>query len=190
MINSHYIIQTETVCNSFYPPFISGIAMHFPVVQWISPELSCCRKSVRRATCNLYRTVFFIEFKEPWICPCVSTVHCHIDRNVTDDPDAIFICIRFEFHPLLAEFELHILLKFDFKIHFFSVIIECILPAKTDVLSPFAPRNTAEAFLHCHKKCIVLQPPCLFFLKSAEFRIYVYVAAFICFTEQNHTSFI
>ena len=164
--------------------------MHFPVVQWISPELSCCGKSVRRAACHLCRTVFLIEFKEPWICPCVSTVHCHIDRDITNDLDPFFICISFQFHPLLAEFELHILLKFDFKIHFFSVIIERILPAKTDVLSPFTPRNTAEAFLHCHKKCIIFQPPCLFFLKSAKFRIHVYGAAFICFTEQNHTSFI
>ena len=190
MVNSYNIIQTEAISNSFYPPFITGVTMHFPIVQRISPELTCCRKSIRRAPCNLCRAVLLIQFEQPRICPGICTVHCYIDRNIADNLNAFFICICFQFHPLLTEFELHVFLKFNFKIHFFSVIIQSILPAQTDIFCPFAPRNTAETLLHCHKKCIVLEPPCLFFLEFAEFCIHINITAFISLSQKDHSSLI
>ena len=164
--------------------------MYFPVIQRISPELSCCGKSIRWASCNLCRAVFLIQLKEPRIRPGICTVHCHIDRDITDDLNAVFICIRFEFHPLLTEFELQILLKFNFKIHFFSVIIQCILPAKTNIFCPLAPRNASETLLHRHEKCVVFEPPGFFFLEFAEFCIHIDVTFLICFTQKEHTSFV
>ena len=190
MVDPYNVIQAEAVGDSFDPPLIFRVTVHFPVVQRVSPELSCSRKSIWRASCYLYRAVFLIQFKEPRICPGICAVHCNVDRDVTDDLDSLFVCIRFECHPLLAEFELHIFLEFDFEIHFFSVVIQSVLPAKADILSPLAPRNTAEAFLHCHKKCIVLEPPCFFFLKSAELRIHINITSLICLAEKLHTSFV
>ena len=190
MINPYNIIQTETIGNSFDPPFISGVTMHFPVIQRVSPELTSRGKSIRRASGHLCRAILLIEFEEPWVCPGIRTVHCYIDWNITNDLDSFFIGISFQFHPLLAEFKLHIFLKFNFEIHFFSVIIQCILPAKADILCPFTPLYASKTLLHSHKECIIFQPPCLFFLELTEFRIHINIASFICFTKKDHTSFI
>ena len=48
MINSYHIIKAEYVAQSGYPPLISRISVIIPAIQWISPELSCCGKSVWR----------------------------------------------------------------------------------------------------------------------------------------------
>ena len=95
MVDSDNIIHSEAVTDSANPPLETGLFMYFPVVQRISPELSCCRKSVRRASCDLCRLIILIDFKEPRTRPGVCTVHCHINRNISNDSDSVLICVGF-----------------------------------------------------------------------------------------------
>ena len=145
--------------------------MHIPSVQRISPKLSCCRKSIWRTSGYLCRLVIFIQFEKSWICPGICAVHGNIDRNISDNTNSSSVCIRFQFRPLFIKFELHILLEFNFKIQFFSVIIQCIVPAKANVLRPFCPRNSSKTILHRHKKCIIAKPVRLLLLEYGIVRI-------------------
>ena len=164
--------------------------MHIPSVQRISPKLSCCGKSIWRASCHLGGLVIFIQFEKSWICPGICAVHGNIDRNISDNTNSFSVCIRFQFRPLFIKFELHILLEFNFKIQFFSVIIQCIIPAKTDVLRPFCPRNSLKTILHRHKKCIIAKPMRLLLLESYKVRIFENIASLIGFTKKFVSSFV
>ena len=190
MINADNIIHIKAMCQTFDPPLESGIFMHIPSVQRISPKLSCCRKSIWRTSGYLCRLVIFIQFEKSWICPGICTVHGNIDRNISDNTNSSSVCIRFQFRPLLIKFELHILLEFNFKIQFFSVIIQCIVPTKANVLRPFCPRNSSKTIFHRHKKCIIAKPVRLLLLESYKVRILGNITSLISFTKKFVTSFV
>ena len=164
--------------------------MHIPSVQRISPKLSCCGKSIWRASCHLGGLVIFIQFEKSWICPGICAVHGNIDRNISDNTNSFSVCIRFQFRPLFIKFELHILLEFNFKIQFFSVIIQSIVPTKANILRPFCPRNSLKTILHRHKKCIIAKPVRLLLLESYKVRILGNITSLISFTKKLVTSFV
>ena len=172
------------MCNALHPPVKPGLSVHFPVVKRISPQLSRCRKAIRRTASYLRGLIVFIQLKQPGACPCICAVHGNIDGNISNDPDSLFIGIRFQLPPLLIKFKLHVLLKFDIKIQLFPVIIQGVLPAQTDILRPLRPGNSSETVLHRHKQCIILQPVSLFLLESHKIRILTDIAALICLSKQ------
>ena len=116
VVNSYYIIKPEHIAQSGKPPLISCVSVIIPAIQRISPQLSCCRKSVWRTTGYCNRHVLFIQLEKLRMRPGICAVHSYIDRDISDDLDAFFIGIFFQFHPLLIEFKLHILLEFNIKI--------------------------------------------------------------------------
>ena len=116
MIDSYHIIKAEYVAQSGDPPLISCISVVIPAVQRISPELSCCGKSVRRASGYSHRHILLIQLEKLRMSPGICTVHSYIDRDISDDLDTFFVGIFFQFHPLFIEFKLHILLEFNIKI--------------------------------------------------------------------------
>ena len=111
MVNSYHIIKTEYIAQSGKPPLISGISVIIPAVQRISPELSGCGKSIWRASGYRCRYILLIQLEKLRMSPGIRTVHSYIDRNITNDLDAFFVGIFFQFHPLFIEFKLHILLE-------------------------------------------------------------------------------
>ena len=71
--------------------------------------------------CRVSENIFYFWLMESveleiYIQQLNCTVHSYIDRDISDDLDAFFVGIFFQFHPLLIEFELHILLEFNIKI--------------------------------------------------------------------------
>ena len=116
MVDPYHIIKAEYIAQSGDPPLISCISVVIPAVQWISPELSCCGKSVRRTSGYSHRHILLIQLEKLRMSPGICTVHSYIDRDISDDLDTFFVGIFFQFHPLFIEFELHILLEFNIKI--------------------------------------------------------------------------
>ena len=115
MINPHDVIQLKACCQSLQPPLIPCLFMIIPAIQRIAPELSGSCKSIRRASCHCQRCTVLVKLEQFRIRPCICTVKCNVDRNITDDLDTFFIGILFQFLPLFCKF---ILLKTD-KIHLF-----------------------------------------------------------------------
>ena len=60
MIDSDNIIHLEYIMQSWNPPCISCLSMIVPTVQRISPQLSCRRESIRRASGYSCRNIFLI----------------------------------------------------------------------------------------------------------------------------------
>ena len=190
MINADNIIHIKAMCQTFDPPLEACIFMHIPSVQRIPPQLSCSRKSIWRTSGYLGRLVIFVQFKQSWIGPGISTVHGNINRNIPNNTNSFFVRISFQLRPLLVEFKLHVLLKFNFKIQFFSVIIQSIVPTKANILRPFCPRNSLKTILHRHKKCIIAKPVRLLLLESYKVRIFGNIASLIGFAKKFVSSFV
>ena len=75
MVDPYNVIQAEAVGDSFDPPLISRVTVHFPVVQRVSPELSCFTEIVRGDACDVFRFKFFRVYgKYIPAAPCIGAV--------------------------------------------------------------------------------------------------------------------
>ena len=93
MINPHHIIQFKTFGNPLNPPAVPGLPMMLPAVERIPPELSGSRKAVRRTAGHCYRLSLFVKLKQLRMGPGIRTVISHIDRNISNDLDALSVGI-------------------------------------------------------------------------------------------------
>ena len=95
MIDTDNIIHIKAVRQTLHPPLKACIPVHIPSVQRIAPELSCCGKSIWRASCYLCRLIVLIQLEKSRIRPGICTVHGNIDGNISDNTDTFFVCIGF-----------------------------------------------------------------------------------------------
>ena len=187
MVNSYYIIQLEAVPQTGNPPLVTGISVIIPTIQRIAPKLSVCGKSIRRASCNCSRHIVLIQLKQLRMCPGICTVHCHINRNISDNLDTLTVGIRLQLIPLLKEFKLQILLELNIKIQLLAIIIQRISISQTDIFRPLGPCMAVKTVFQCHKQCIIGQPPLIFSHKLLIFLILADVASLICFAKKWET---
>ena len=124
MIDTNHIVKLKAVFNPFDPPLVSGLLVILPVIQRISPELSCRGKCIRRASCHSGRFVILIELEHLGRRPCISAVKRHIYRDIADDLNALLICVGMKFFPLLIKFILLELVEADFFRKFFSCSVK------------------------------------------------------------------
>jgi hypothetical protein len=77
-----------------------------PVVQRIAPKLACGTERIRRTACYCNGRIIIIELEQIRVCPCICTVKCSVDRNISYDFNPLPVCIPFEVLPLNRKFEL------------------------------------------------------------------------------------
>ena len=91
MVDAHHIIQLKAVPQAGDPPLIAGCAVGFPAVERIAPELAGGRKTIRRNTCHSGGNVVLIQLEHLRVRPCIGRIQCHIDGDIADDADALFV---------------------------------------------------------------------------------------------------
>ena len=166
MIDSDDIIQRKAMCDTPHPPCIPGFLMILPVIERISPKLSVCRKAVRRAACHCNRQIVLIQLELLCITPCICTVKCHIDRNISDDLYTLLIRILLQGIPLSEKLILHKFIKTNIGFIFLSGFFQCFQSSVPDAFFPLAPAFAVVGILQSHKKCIIRQPAFILFHKA------------------------
>lgn len=68
MVDSDNVIQSKAPGDSCYPPVIAGISVMIPAIQRIAPQLSVCRKSIGRTTCNCGGFSLLIQLEHLRMC--------------------------------------------------------------------------------------------------------------------------
>ena len=106
MIDPDLVVQLHTVSHTKDPPVITCFLMIFPIIKWISPQLTSCGKSVWRTSCHCCRCSLLIKLEQIRVRPCICAVKSHIDRKITDDLNTSVICIFLQPAPLAVEPEL------------------------------------------------------------------------------------
>ena len=180
MVDSDNVIQSKAPGDPCYPPVIAGISVMIPAIQRIAPQLSVCRKSIGRTTCNCGGFSLLIQLEHLRMCPDVRAVICHIDRNVTNDLQSLIIGIFFKFLPLCKKQILKPYIKADLFRIVGLVIPHRIIPAIANILCPLIPAVSAKNILHCHEQAIVIQPPGIFCPECCKLRVRLLQASLIC----------
>ena len=113
VIHPDHIIQPEAILHPPDPPAVPGLLMIVPPVQRIPPQLSGCRKCIRRTSCHRLRTAILVKLEQLRTGPAVCPVKCHIDRDISQNPNPPSVRISFQLLPLTFKQVLLELIKKD-----------------------------------------------------------------------------
>ena len=190
MIDPQNIIQLITSGDPPHPPVIPCLLMVIPAVQRIPPKLPRSGKQIRRTARHTRRQQIFIQLEQLRPGPYVRRIIRHVDRNVPDDPDSLFVCIFFQRKPLFPEQKLLEPDKADLPCILFPIAPHGFGPSEPDILIPLAETLSAKGIFDCHIQCIIIQPAGIFLTKPAKRRIVFDIAVLICLSEDHKPGFI
>src|SRR5699024_5942034 len=100
VVDSDRIIQIKAFLYPSDPPSVAVTRHRIPVIYGISPQLSRGAHHIRRHACEYHRFQITIKIVQFRLRPDVRPVFRDIDRDVSHDPYAPFICILPESLPL------------------------------------------------------------------------------------------
>ena len=150
MVDTQHIIKFIATLHTFYPPVILCFFHGCPVVNWISPKLSCGGKSIWFASCNMCWLQLFIHEEGLWVRPSICTVEGNKKWNVTNDFYIFLACIRMQFFPMYRKFILLELEKCNGVCKICASLFKSICLACAVSIFPLLPRCTLIFFFECH----------------------------------------
>ena len=150
MVYPNHIIEFVAISQTLNPPCIPCFSVIIPIIQRISPKLSCCSKCIRRAACHTNRITRLIKLKQFWIRPRVRTVKGHINRNISNNADSIIVCILFQFAPLFHKFILLEIDKTNLFCQLLTFLFQNLWHSSFQSSFPFIPANTVQAIFNSH----------------------------------------
>ena len=103
MIDSDDIKQFIAVTDSVYPELIILFFHMFPVVNRISPSLTCRAEIVWWYSCNKDRTSVCVQKEIILTAPHIYRILTYIERNIAHDLNTGFVCRFLYVHPLSVE---------------------------------------------------------------------------------------
>ena len=164
VVDAENVVQPGGARDAPDPPGIT-VGLHgVPVVEGITPELALGSEIVRRHAGHLRGHVPLIQLERPGIGPHVGGVHGHIDGQVADDADALFVGVDPERLPLAEEQVLDIGEQADILRKLCAVAFHRLGTAETDILiGPFCPGFHPETAFNSHEQSVIRQPSGIFF---------------------------
>ena len=129
--------------------------MILPEVQRIAPQLSRGGKTVGRAARHRHRIPVLIQLEQLRMVPCVGAVQRHIDGDIPNDADSLFIGIGLKRAPLLFKFHLEERVKAGLIRQFMLKRLHGLLLPETDILIPQCPGPALISVLNRHIKAVL-----------------------------------
>ena len=158
VIDPHDIIAPEAVGKPFHPPGKIRAPVILPIVNRISPQLSCRGEPVRRTPGYHRRISLVIQLEQLRMAPCICTVKGDVNRNIPDDLHAVLVCIRLERFPLPAEIVLLEPAELNLVRELLPISLHCLRLSQTDIVVPLNEAFSALLRLHGAVQRIILQP--------------------------------
>ena len=163
VVDAENVVQPGGTGDAANPP---GVAVGFhgvPVVEGIAPQLAVGGEVVRRHARHLGGDVPLVQLESPGVRPHVGGVHGHVDGQVADDADALFMGVGPQVLPLAEEQVLDVGEQADVIRQLLLVTRYCLRAAEADVLiRPLRPGLHAEMALDSHEQGVVRQPGSIF----------------------------
>ena len=188
MIDPHNIIQFQTVRDSPDPPLVACLFVIFPVIERIAPKLSRCGKCIRRTPGNSEGIVVFIKLEQFRGRPRIRTVKSHINRNISDDLNSLFIGVCMEFFPLSVKLILLEFIKSNLLCQLFFRGCQRSLISGSERCFPLFPADAAVSVLYRHVQTVIVQPVRIFLCKCLI--ILIFPEPFKRFFQRFKTGFV
>ena len=158
MVDTHHIVNGRSVFHALLPPCKAGDLVNGPVVQRVAPQLSVCRKGVRRASGHLRQVHGAVGLEQLRVGPQVAGIRADIDGNIAHQPDALRVCVGLEGAPLGVEEKLHSLVVVDTP---GKLCLGCgngFRLAAAQRVRPVGKARLPLRGLHCHEQGIIVYP--------------------------------
>ena len=172
MVHADHIVEAVGALHAGDPPLIAGLPVIGPVVEGIAPELAGRGKGVRRASRHRLRIVVLVELEEFRTGPGVRAVKSHIDRDIADDADPLFVRVGVELLPLLREFVLLEAEEIDLVFQHLPHRVERLLVAVPVGEIPVRPALPLKMLLERHEEAVIIQPAGLFLPERLIIRVF------------------
>ena len=143
MVDADAVKQLAHETDPVLPPGKSVFFHFVPVVQRIVPYLTVRAEVIRGYPCDAGRLVVFVKLELPGSCPYIGRIESHINRNIPDDGDALFVGVILDFLPLTEESVLHELPQVK---HFFVNSFAC----------PLGPGQIVIGSADCHESAEIV----------------------------------
>ena len=119
--------------------------------------------------------------------PGIRRIGSHINRDISDNLNAKFICVLLQGAPLLRKFvleeavEIRLLFRPAFPVRYGFRFSE------PDLIGPFEPASSAHLILDCHEETVIVQPESVFPAEFPERIIGGYIASFKSLLQERET---
>ncbi|CRH90155.1 Uncharacterised protein [Chlamydia trachomatis] len=164
VIDTNHIVYFEAFTETSNPPSKAICFHRIPVIDWIAPKLTNCRKSIWWTAGNNTRTTFFVCLEELRICPHIRRVCSDINRHISDKFNAVFICISLQSMPLAKEEVLCHTVVVNGIRQTSTIVFQGLRLTQTNrIVFPFCPSLQIKMLFDSHVLSKCIQPIFLFF---------------------------
>ena len=161
VVDAHHIVDRGGVLHAPLPPVKAGGLVGGPIIQRVAPQLSVCRKGIRRAAGYMGQVHLSISLEQLRVGPQVTGIRADVDGDIAHQQDTFAVGIGLQRVPLGVEEELHRLVVAD-------LVCQPCLCGGNDLRLPAAQgvRPVGKACLpllslYGHEQGVVLQPEAL-----------------------------
>ena len=169
MVNPHHIIHGGGSGQPPNPPAVAGFFVDGPVVQGIAPQLPVGGEGVRGTAGNRSGTKAAVQLEQMGIGPNIRRVQRHIDGNVPDNANALFVGIAPQCLPLAEELVLEEPVKIQVFSQLLPLLLQSLRTAGFEALRPGKPGGAPQSILDSHKQGVVVEPKGIFPAESVIF---------------------
>ena len=145
MINTDHIKQFAAVSDPVNPELIIILFEIIPVINRISPSLTCDAEIVRGNSCNKNRASVCIQKEVTLAGPHIHRIHTHIKGHISHNTDSCVISRFFHCHPLTVKNILKEHLVLNLFLHMSRNLCACFRPALVLIL-PLVPAAVSVFF--------------------------------------------
>ena len=103
MVETYHVEQRHVALHAPDPPRVVFRLVRCPVVHGVAPQLTGCRIVIGRYACHQLGTAVRLQLEQLGVCPYIGRVGGNVNRDVTDDLNALFVGILAQCRPLLEE---------------------------------------------------------------------------------------
>lgn len=89
MVDAQHVVQARCTCDALHPPAVTIFPHLFPAIKRVSPKLAVRAEGIRRHTGHGNGRVTGVQLKILRSRPNIRRIHGYIDRQVSDDFDAM-----------------------------------------------------------------------------------------------------
>ena len=158
VVDAEHIIDITEIFDAAHPPG-EAISCHVaPIKQRVAPKLSGGGEAIRWTAGNFLRILVFIQLEQLRMCPDIDTVQRNVDRQVTNDLNALFVGIFLQCIPLFEEEELQHFPEVHFRRKLLLGVPDYMRIVVTQSRLPVLPWSAVIFLFQRHEEGVVLQP--------------------------------
>ena len=161
VVDAYHIVDGGGVLHALLPPAKAGDLVGGPVVQRVAPQLTVCRKGIRRTAGYMGQVHLSVSLEQLRVGPQVTGIRADVDGDIAHKQDTLAVGVGLQRVPLGVEEELYCLVVADL------VSQPCLcggngfrLPAAQGV-RPVGKASLPLFGLYRHEQGVVLQPEAL-----------------------------